>query len=108
MQIPKVSGCCGANEQSEGYYSVEGGRCPECKEHCEFVDASIYFEDGSLGIIDAQGIIQTPPTRPDYDPVNSLISTMALGWVITLICGVAIGYYIGAAEASAMVLEAMK
>lgn len=55
---PKVSSCCGANEQSEGYYSVEGGYCPECKCHCEFVDASVYFEDGTVGFVDHQGIIR--------------------------------------------------
>ena len=45
----KVSECCGAyHEMAEDY-----GICPDCKEHCEFVEEDEEFEED---IIEPQGI----------------------------------------------------
>ena len=46
-----ISNCCGAANKSNGDTDyAEFGICPECKEHCEFIDEDSLEDDGSLDI----------------------------------------------------------
>jgi len=46
-----VSNCCGASNRSNGDNDyAEFNICPECGEHCEFVDDEEGSDDGSLDL----------------------------------------------------------
>lgn len=49
----KISDCCGAEAYSNGDSSTEDyGICPECKEHCEYIDVDVEPESHSDQMID--------------------------------------------------------
>jgi len=44
-----ISNCCGASNRNNGDVDFsEFGICPECGEHCEFIDDDEGADDGSL------------------------------------------------------------
>ncbi len=46
-----ISNCCGAPNRSNGDTDFgEFGICPDCKEHCEFIDDELLEDDASLDL----------------------------------------------------------
>lgn len=97
----------------------EDAPCPACAG-CVYDDSPcVEFTDGSLGIVDVNGMIRIKGESKDADYVNTLISeeheyrdhlatTLVLAFVLTFAVAFAAGFYTASAVAADMVLEAVK
>jgi hypothetical protein len=73
-----VSNCCGASNRGNGDSDyAEYGICPECKEHCEFVDDDDSGDELKVSFVKIElspkEIIQS---TPEYKKMNPYLATM--------------------------------
>ena len=64
-----VSDCCGARPNHEA--CVDTGICPECHEHCEFLDDDLFCDDdcefNKVGVCEKHGECEKKANAP-HDP----------------------------------------
>lgn len=105
--MKKVSDCCGQVETDR--MPEELGFCPDCREHCVFIETSAYFEDGEPVVTDRNGFIKLEYDRRQVGRRASdrhVLSFLVFAFICVFAVGISAGFYVGAAYSASIVLGA--